>query len=249
MENILFYKYVVIEDPEKLKQDLLDFSNEIGLKGKILLAKEGINGNVTGDSEQINQFLEYMRADKRFSDVDFKKGDTHKHNFKRMLVKIRKEIISTRFGADITNKAPYIEPEELKELYESGEEFFIVDTRNDYEFDVGHFKDAIELPITTFQDFPLGVKAIKHLKDKQVITYCTGGVRCEKATAYLVQQGFKNVKQLHGGIVKYGEEVGGDYWEGKCFVFDERGSIDLEEQEEEELKVLRLDKDEMKTSL
>ena len=151
-----------------------------------------------------------------------------------MLVKLKKEIISTRFGADIKNKAEYIEPQELLKKYENKEDFVIIDARNDYEFDVGHFQNSVKLPIKTFQDFPKGVKTIGNLKDKEVITFCTGGVRCEKASAYLKQQGFKNVKQLHGGIIKYGEIVGDKYWNGKCFVFDERGAIEIDPNKQED---------------
>lgn len=233
MENILFYKYVSIKDLEKLKSDLLNFCENEGLKGKILIASEGINGNLTGSKKQTESFIYYMKKDERFSDVDFKYGETNSHNFKRMLVKIRSEIISTRFGADIRNKAPYIEPKELKQKLDKNDDIILVDTRNDYEYEVGHFKGALELPISTFQDFPEGVKSIENLKNKTIVTYCTGGIRCEKASAYLKQQGFKNVYQLHGGIVKYGEVVGGDHWEGKCFVFDERGAIDLDKKKRE----------------
>jgi UPF0176 protein len=234
MQNLLFYKYVEIEDKEKLKLELLDFCNNIEVKGKILLADEGINANITGDEKQISQFLKYLRNDNRFLDIEIKLGHTTRHNFKRMLVKLRKEIISTRFEADIKNKADYIEPQELLKKYENSEDFIIIDTRNDYEYDVGHFENAVKLPINTFQDFPKGVKSIQNLKDKEVITFCTGGVRCEKASAYLKQNGFKNVKQLHGGIIKYGEVIGDKHWNGKCFVFDERGAIEIDPKKQEE---------------
>lgn len=234
MENLLFYKYVKINNKEELKQQLLDFCNNEKIKGKILLANEGINTNLTGNKEQIQKFLDFIKTDKRFNDIEIKIGKTNRHNFKRMIVKLRKEIISTRFGANIENKADYIEPKELLKKYENNDDFVIIDTRNDYEFDVGHFENSVKLPIKTFQDFPQGVKTIENYKDKEIITFCTGGVRCEKASAYLKQNGFKNVKQLHGGIIKYGEVVGDKYWNGKCFVFDERGAIEIDPKKQDD---------------
>jgi UPF0176 protein len=147
--------------------------------------------------------------------------------FPKLKVTVRDEIVTLgikKTGKDvpIEQKAQYIEPEELRELYEKEEDFVILDARNVYEVEVGKFKDAILPPIDNFRDFPAFVKSIEQYKDKNVVTYCTGGVRCEKASAYLREQGFKNVRQLHGGIHEYGEKAGGKYFEGEMFVFDKR---------------------------
>lgn len=234
MENILFYKYVEIEDVDKLRKELLQFCNANGLKGKILLSKEGINGNLTGDENQTQVFMDHIVKDDRFADLQFKRGKTSGHNFKRMIVKPRKEIITSGLEVDLSNRGKYLEPHELKEKLEKGEDIVIIDARNDYEYEVGRFKGALDLRMKEFTEWKDAVKKIEHLKNKTVVTYCTGGVRCEKASAYLVEQGFEDVYQLHGGIIRYGEEVGDEFWEGKCFVFDRRGAIEIDKAKQEE---------------
>lgn len=234
MINTLFYKYVAIENPAKLKYKYYAISKKHNLMGTILISKEGINGNLTGEPDQVKAFEQELHADDHFSDVEFKHGLTKEHNFKRLSVKIRKEIVTCRFDADLKNRGEYIEPKELKKLLDSDEEVVMVDVRNRYEYKIGRFKDAVELPMDVHRQFPKAVQSIENLKDKQIVTYCTGGVRCEKATAYLREQGFSNVRQLHGGIVKYGLDVGNTHWEGKCMVFDTRGAIDIDPKNQSE---------------
>ena len=126
------------------------------------------------------------------------------------------------------HKGKYIEPKELKQRLDKGEKIVLIDARNKYETEIGKFKNAIDPEIEVFSEFPKAMSKLKALKNKTIVTYCTGGIRCEKASAYLVKQGFKDVYQLHGGIIKYGQDCGNSHWDGKCFVFDRRGAIDID---------------------
>jgi len=228
MKHIIFYKYVPLHQLKGFKKEHLAFCKSLGLKGKVLVAKEGINGSLSGREKDIEQYIKGMRKDKRFADILFKKGKTREHTFKRMHVTIKKEIIASRLIVDLGKRAPYIEPKELKGLLDKGEELVLLDARNDYEYKLGRFSQALDPKLKTFQQFKKVVKQCAGLKDKLIVTYCTGGVRCEKASAFLVDQGFTNVRQLHGGIIQYGLECGDAHWEGKCFVFDQRGAIEID---------------------
>lgn len=234
MKNILFYKYVPMSDLESFKAQHLELCKSLELKGRVLIAEEGINGNLSGSEENTERYMETMRDDPRFSDMEFKEGFTDEHDFKKMVVKIKKEIVTSRFGVDVQDKGTYLEPEELKKMYENNEEFFIIDARNDYEVKIGKFKNAINPAIRTFSQFPKAVEKLDHLKEKKVVTYCTGGIRCEKASAYLKKAGFKNVYQVHGGILNYGKECSNENWEGKCFVFDSRGAVEIDPNKQTE---------------
>ncbi len=219
-------------DLEKFRIKHLALCKRLGLKGRVLIAAEGINGNLTGEEQKIEEYKQAMQKDPLFVNVEFKEGITSKHNFKKMFVRIRQEIVTSGFTIDTTNKGKYLTPQELKQWYKGNEDFVIVDARNDYEYKIGRFKNAVDLNLKTFREFPKAIDKIKQFKNKKIITYCTGGVRCEKASAYLKQHGFSNVYQLKGGIIKYGEEVGNKHWEGKCFVFDTRGAIDIDPKEQ-----------------
>lgn len=234
MDNVTFYKFVDINDVDQLKKEILENAKSLNIKGKILLAKEGINGYISGSKENIKLFEEYMQSIEEFKDVWFKHNPTQRFNSKRMLVKVRKEIITFKQDYNMKNTGKYISPEELDKLYENKEDFVIVDTRNDYEYDIGHFKGAVKLNTKEFTDFPEEIEKIReNAKSKKIITYCTGGVRCEKATAYMKENGFEDVYQLEGGIINYGIERGENNWEGRCFVFDDRGAIRIDPKEQE----------------
>ena len=230
MKNILFYKYVNLENLENLKEEQIKLCKSLSLLGTILLAKEGINGCVSGSDGGIRQYKKRLTKDKRFSGIRFKGGNINRHTFKKFHVRIRNEIVSSKFNVDIKNKGKYIEAKELKSLLDSNKDIFLLDARNNYEYEVGRFKGAIHLNIGTFRQFPSKISQLKkmgNIKNKKIIAYCTGGVRCEKASALLRESGFENVYQLHDGILNYGAECGNAHWEGKCFVFDERGAIDI----------------------
>lgn len=225
---LLYYKYVSINDPEDLKNQQKELCNQLNIKGRILVSDEGINGTAAGLEKDINRYIEETEKYPGLEDLEWKVSWADEQVFPKLRVVVRDEIVTLgvkKTGADvqISNKADYIQPEELKQLYESKADFVILDARNLYEAEIGKFKNALIPPIDNFREFPEFVE--KHLadyKDKDVVTYCTGGVRCEKASAYLREKGFKKVRQLHGGVHQYGEETGGKYFEGELFVFDKR---------------------------
>ncbi len=219
---LLFYKYAEIENPEKFAKSHLEFCKQIGVLGKVLVAHEGINGSISGTKEQVERYKEDLRKDKRFSDIVFKEDIGLMHPFTRMAVRIKNEIIALKAKVDMKNKGKYISPEEFLKLYEDGEDVIILDARNNYESRVGKFKRAITPDIEVFREFPKVAEILADKKDKKIITYCTGGIRCEKASAYLKEHGFKNVYQLEGGIVSFCKKFPNSVWEGTCFVFDKR---------------------------
>lgn len=216
-----------LADPEALKVQQKDLCTSLNLNGRILISHEGINGTVAGLENEINEYMETTSSLPEFNDMEWKISWAAEQVFPKLRVLVRDEIVTLgvrKSGSDvnIANKAQYIEPHELQQLYDHNKEFVIIDARNGYEAEVGKFKNAVIAPIENFRDFPAFVKRLDQFKDKEVITYCTGGVRCEKASAYLREQGFQNVRQLHGGIHEYGEQTGGKYFEGEMFVFDKR---------------------------
>ena len=230
-ENILFYYFTTIDNLEEFKEVLLHKSVELSLKGTILLAHEGINGCLSGNVDETQAFMNFIRSDERFKNIVFKRTPAQGHTFKKLVVRIKPEIIRLD-RADLTNEhaAPFIQPHELKKMLDNGEAI-MVDMRNDYEARIGKFKDAVVTSMKTFRELPEKINEIsqlKNIKDKKIVTYCTGGIRCEKATALLRENGFENIYQLEGGIIEYGKECGNEHWEGKCFVFDSRLAIDVD---------------------
>lgn len=220
---LLFYKFVRIENAEEFVVEHLEFCKNLGIMGKVLVAKEGINGSISGTEEQTEEYKKELMRDGRFSDIIFKEEKGLLHPFKKMSVRLRKEIIRMDKEIDIEKKGKYISPKELLELYRSKEDFVVLDARNDYESDVGKFKNALTFKIQTFREFPKVVENLKDKKDKKIVMYCTGGIRCEKASAFMVEQGFNDVSQLHGGIITFCQEYpNSSIWQGKCFVFDSR---------------------------
>ncbi|PAE18220.1 oxygen-dependent tRNA uridine(34) hydroxylase TrhO [Robertmurraya siralis] len=227
---LLYYMYVPIEDPEEFAAEHLAFCKELGLKGRILVAAEGINGTVSGTVEQTEQYMKKMNDDPRFAEMVFKIDEADGHAFKKMHVRPRKELVTLRLEDDIN-------PNELTGKYLSPKEFYqamqdpntvVIDARNDYEYDLGHFKGAVRPDIKAFRELPNWIRENKeNFEGKKVLTYCTGGIRCEKFSGWLVKEGFEDVGQLHGGIVTYGKdpEVKGQLWDGQLYVFDERISV------------------------
>lgn len=227
---LLYYMYVPIENPEEFAAEHLQFCKDLELKGRILVAPEGINGTLSGTVEQTERYMEAMKADPRFADTVFKIDEADGHAFKKMHVRPRKELVTLRLEDDIN-------PNELTGNYLSPKEFFeamqdpetvVIDARNDYEYDLGHFKGAVRPDINTFRELPQWIRENKkEFEGKKVLTYCTGGIRCEKFSGWLVREGFEDVGQLHGGIVTYGQdpEVQGQLWDGQLYVFDERISV------------------------
>lgn len=224
---LLYYKYVPLSDLEGLKVRQKALCSHLDLFGRILLSQEGINGTIVGTPEKIDEYVEEMKSYPDFANMEWKVSWADEQVFPKLRVVVRDEIVTLgqkKSGSDVSlnNKADYIEPQELLEKYENNEPFVIIDARNGYEATIGKFKNAITPDITNFRDFPAFVQTLEKYKDAEVITYCTGGVRCEKASAYLRESGFSRVRQLHGGIHEYGEKVKGKYFEGEMFVFDKR---------------------------
>jgi UPF0176 protein len=224
---LLYYKYVPLEQPEQVRDWQKKLCKELDLKGRILVSSEGLNGTVAGLPENTEKYKKATAEHPAFSDMEWKESDAEEQVFPRLRVVAREEIVTLglkkkAMDVSLENKAHYIGPEELLRLYDQNEDFLILDARNEYEAKIGTFKNALVPPINTFREFPEFVKTIEDYKDKPIVTFCTGGVRCEKASAYLREQGFKNVRQLHGGIHVYAEKTGGKYFEGELFVFDKR---------------------------
>ncbi|MCH8067633.1 MAG: rhodanese-related sulfurtransferase [Nanoarchaeota archaeon] len=238
MKNILFYKYTNIQNLNDFKEQQFKLCKRLHLLGTILIAKEGINGCLSGNEKDTKKYMDLLDKNPKFKDVKFKVTKAHKSTFKRLSVRIRKEIVTSRLKVNLKKAAPYIEPKQLKNLLESKEDVILLDARNNYEYDIGKFKHAIHLDLDTFRQFPSKInqfKNINNIKNKKIVTYCTGGVRCEKASAFLREEGFTDVHQLHGGILAYGNEVGNEHWQGKCFVFDKRGAIEIDPNNQSEL--------------
>lgn len=226
--NIAGYKFVVLDDRDALRQPLKAQCDELGLKGTILISHEGINIFVAGPEQSIVAFRAYLSKDERFADIDFKVSYSEHQPFNRMNVRLKNEIISVGLPNfdRVESMDGRILPKELHEKLLNGDEVVLLDTRNTYETRLGTFHNAIELDIDTFRAFPQAVSELEEsLKDKEIVMFCTGGVRCEKASVIMKDAGFANIKQLEGGILGYFEHVGGDYWDGECFVFDKRVAL------------------------
>ncbi|WP_226658170.1 rhodanese-related sulfurtransferase [Pseudalkalibacillus hwajinpoensis] len=233
---LLFYKYVQIDQPEEYVEEHLTFCKEHNLKGRILIAEEGINGTLSGTVEETQQYMDMMHADERFADLFFKIDEATEHPFKKMHVRLRPELVTLRLEENHDPNqvgGKHLKPAEWREAMQQ-DDVIILDTRNDYEYDVGHFRGAIRPDIKNFRDLPEWVQEnLADKKDKKILTYCTGGIRCEKFTGWMVNQGFEDVNQLDGGIVTYGqdEETKGELWDGQCYVFDGRLTVPINQKD------------------
>lgn len=227
---VTMYKFVRLEDYETLQPELLSFCQERDIYGTLLLAEEGINGTLVGTRSAIDSLLEHLKSDPRLADLEYKESFSDEIPFHRTKVKLKKEIV-TMGQPDIKpsdRSGIRVEPEQWNEII-SDPDILLIDTRNEYEYNIGTFKNAVSPNTTNFREFPDYVKEqLDPATTKKVAMFCTGGIRCEKASAYMLEQGFAEVYQLNGGILKYLEEVGKDesLWQGECFVFDSRVSID-----------------------
>lgn len=231
--NIASYKFVHIPQDKlpEMRESLRQYTRNLGLKGTILLGKEGINLYMAGREDIIDTFQKHIADYSYFKDLAYKVSHSDSEPFTRMLVKIKNEIVT--MGIDdvdpLNLSAPHLPPEKFHEMYKNKEDMIVLDTRNDYEIRLGTFKDAIHFDIDKFRDFPEAVQALKEkAKNKTVVTFCTGGIRCEKAAPHMLEMGFENVYQLDGGILNYFERCGGEFWDGECFVFDKRIALDAD---------------------
>ena len=225
-EILLFYKYVHINDPETTKLWQMELCVRLGLTGRCIIASEGINATFEGTKGNIKLYTKELQKNPIYKNTHFKLSDGTGSAFPKLSVKVRSEIVSLNLGTcDIDPNqvtGVHLKPEELHNWIKEKKEFYIVDMRNAYEHRVGHFENSILPPIENFRDLPKVVEQISHLKNKTVLTVCTGGVRCEKASGFLVTQGFTDVYQLDGGIVSYMEKYPNEDFQGKLYVFDGR---------------------------
>lgn len=227
--NIAAYKFAELQGLPELRERLKFQCRSLELKGSILLSPEGINLFIAGEAPAVESLLATLRSIPGLENLNEKRSESDDQPFNRMLVKIKQEIIA--FGIEGINPSRYTSPKvtakELKRWLDEGRSFTLLDTRNTYEVKLGTFAGAVTLPLRHFRKFPEAVDALpEELKQVPVVSFCTGGIRCEKAAPFLEMSGFREVYQLEGGILKYFEECGGAHWEGECFVFDKRVGVD-----------------------
>ena len=223
------YKFVSLPDYHEIREPLLEVCIQAGVKGTLLLANEGVNGTIAGSRQGIDTVLNYLRADSRLANLSHKESFDTSQPFYRMKVKLKKEIVTMGVDGIDPNEVvgSYVKPADWNALI-SDPEVFLIDTRNDYEVEIGSFRGAVDPKTTSFREFPEYVR--EHYdpqKHKKVAMFCTGGIRCEKASAFMKHEGFDEVYHLEGGILKYLEEIPEQesLWQGECFVFDNRVSV------------------------
>jgi UPF0176 protein len=239
--NIAAYKFITFDDTEQQRPRFQAICADLALKGTILLSPEGINLFLAGARQGIDQFMSWLRSDTRFADIEVKESFSEKQPFNRMLVRLKREIITMKnpLIKPELGRAPAVTATDLKRWLDQGHDdtgrpVVMVDTRNAFEVDVGTFEHTVDYRITKFSEFPEVIEKHKdELNDKTVVTFCTGGIRCEKAAIHMRNIGYQSVYQLEGGILRYFEEVGGAHYQGDCFVFDHRTALNpsLEETE------------------
>lgn len=225
--NTAAYRFVKLADREALCSHIQELAQSRSLLGTVLLASEGINIFLAGPEADLRSFFDALGEDPRFAGMDVKWSHSDSLPFKRLRVRLKKEIVTVGqpdFDLDDT-PAPYLPAAELKRWYDEGRKFVIIDTRNRWEIEQGSFDNALDPGVDSFGQFPAALDQYADLKDTPIVTFCTGGIRCEKAAPIMKKAGFNQVWQLEGGILRYFEEVGGAHWHGDCVVFDDRGAL------------------------
>lgn len=223
-----FYHFVEISNYYDMKDEIQSTCSKLNLKGTILLAEEGINATISGERKKVLNLFEFLNSDHRFKDLTWKENYADYQPFNKMKVRLKKEIVNLGIDElDLSLKGEYIEPENWDDLI-SQPDVLLVDTRNIYEVKLGKFKHAVDPKTKCFRDFPKWANSLSDDKNTKIAMYCTGGVRCEKSTAYMKSIGFKNVYHLKGGILSYlaKNKNKNNIWKGECFVFDDRVAVD-----------------------
>jgi UPF0176 protein len=224
---LLYYIYTPIQNPEEYRELHHIFCVKNNLLGRVIVSAEGLNGTISGLKDDCQKYMNWLKTDERFATIDFKVDDVESNTFQKLHVRLKNEIVNSDLPVDpLKQTGIHLEPSDFKAIKDN-DDVVLIDMRSNYEHSVGKFKGAISFDMENLRELPDHISEIEHLKDKKIITYCTGGIKCEKASAYLLDQGFKNVYQLHGGIIKYGIEEGGEDFEGKCYVFDNRVAVDV----------------------
>lgn len=226
---ILFYKFIDLDDPKAFVEAHREVATGLGLKGRMLVAEEGINGTLEGTRENIEKYKKFLKEDERFSDMPIKESAGTGIAFNKLKIKVRPEVVTLGAGRfDVKNEtAPEVSVGELQKMYENKEDFVVLDLRNDFEIESGKFENTIDPKLEHFRDLPKKLDEMKDLKNKKVVTVCTGGIRCEKATCLLKREGFTDVYQLKDGIHTYMKEYPGGHFKGTLFVFDDRMTTDV----------------------
>lgn len=225
-----FYGYLKIEDPQAVRDAQFALCESLGIRGRIYIANEGVNGTCAGDPEAVAAYRAATLALPGFEGVDFKEERVDRIPFADLRVRTRPYLVNLGEGNDVDPVAEggqRLSPHEWKAFLESGKTFTLLDVRNDYEAQIGHFEGAKIPPYQYFHQFPKWVEELEIPEDEPVLMYCTGGIRCEKFSGLLARKGYKNVYQLDGGLLRYAEQVGGDHYVGSVFVFDDRMSVDI----------------------
>lgn len=222
---LLYYYFTPLADVPAVVKEQEALCRSMNLLGRILVAPEGLNGTVSGTVADTEAYMEAMRSHPLFQGIEFKVDAYDSVPFYKLHVREKQEIVNLSAPVELKpweESGPYIEPTEMRELLKNPGDVVFFDARSNYETSLGRFKGAIALDIENFRELPDKLHELEHLKDKPIVTYCTGGIKCEKVSALMLKAGFKNVRQLHGGIIRYGHEAGGEDFEGACYVFDNR---------------------------
>lgn len=234
---LAYYYFTPVEDPHLEVMRHMEFINGKDIKCRVYLSHEGINGQMSASESDSKAYQEWLKSDPRFKDVTFKSHTHFEHVFPRATVKFRNQLVAIDEKVDIALTGEHVSPQQWKEMLEKRDEkTLLLDVRNDYEWEIGHFEGA-ELPeLETFRKFPKYARDLKEKcdpKETKVMMYCTGGIRCELYSALLKKEGFEQVYQLDGGVINYGLQEGHDKWRGKLFVFDDRLAVPIDEKTEE----------------
>lgn len=232
---LAYYHFTSIEDPEKEVKEHKRFFKDRDVKGRIYISEEGINGQMSGYKDDALAYMEWMKSRDLFTGIEFKVQEDTENIFAKMTVKTRKELVAMGRKVDLNKRGEHLSPDKWKEVLSNDEDYVLLDVRNDYEWEVGHFKGAIKPNTDTFRDFLKQAEELKtqiNPKKTKILMYCTGGIRCEYYSAYLNEEGFSNIYQLEGGVINYGLKEGSELWDGKLFVFDDRLTIPIKEGEE-----------------
>lgn len=232
---LLYYKYTHLQNPEKIRDEQRTLCESLGLTGRILLAHEGINGTLEGTKEQTEKYITAMDTSTDFKDIVYKKSAGTGSAFPKLVVKMRREIVTAGIPEldPLKTTGQYITAEELHKWFDTKKEFYIVDMRNDYEYASGYFQNSLFSGIHNFFDLKNVLPRLSHMKDATIVTVCTGGIRCEKASGFLVANGFKDVYQLKDGIVSYMQKYPNQHFKGKLYVFDGRLTMGFNTEDKE----------------
>lgn len=227
---LLFYKYVTVNNPHELKEYSQELCKRFNLTGRVIIAEEGINYTLEGLTEDTENFVKEFLKDERFSDTHIKRSEGFGKSFPGLSIKVRKEIVGTKFPSEVDPRIKtgnHLKAEELHDWYRSNKDFVVVDMRNSYEYASGHFKGSDDLGMKASRELKDVVDKLDNVKDKTIVTVCTGGIKCEKMSSYLLYKGFKDVHQLHGGIHTYMEKYPGQDFLGTLYTYDERLTMDF----------------------